>query len=183
MNSLLRVSVIALPRLAWAFIWVLLLPAVAVVSQTTTDTRCTTNGNSTDCKSTAPETNEEILRKGTIVSGNIETAIVNSGATPYIPFKATATGKGSDLWKKLWHYYEYNRQDFLASYHKRSNVETTFSMIKTKFGAAVRSKTPNAQMNEVLCKVLCHNLSVLVHSIYDLGVEPVFWGDQEKMAA
>lgn len=109
------------------------------------------------------------------------TAIVESGATPYIPFKANTRGKGSELWKKLWHFYEYNRQDFLASYHKRSNVETTFSMIKTKFGASVRSKTPNAQMNEVLCKVLCHNLSVLVHSIYDLGVDPHFW--EGRMAA
>ncbi len=59
--------------------------------------------------------------------------------------------------------------------HKRSNVESTFSMLKRKFGAAVWSKTPVAQTNEILCKVLCHNLSVLVHSIYELGIEPTFW--------
>ena len=30
-------------------------------------------------------------------------------------------------------------------------------------------------MNEVLCKVLCHNFCVLVQSIYELGIEPEFW--------
>lgn len=63
----------------------------------------------------------------------------------------------------------------MANYHKRSNVESTFSMLKRKFGAYVRSKKPVAQTNEILCKVLYHNLSVLVHSIYELGLEPVFW--------
>ncbi len=112
--------------------------------------------------------------KGYMGRTNLE-AIVAAGATPYIAFKANTTGNGSALWKKLWHFYEFNRQEFLASYHKRSNVETTFSMIKSKFGASVRSKATNAQMNEVLCKIICHNLSVLVHSIYELGIEPVFW--------
>jgi len=115
--------------------------------------------------------------KGYMGRTNLE-AIVAAGATPYIPFKAHTSGKGSELWKKLWHFYEFNREDFLASYHKRSNVETTFSMIKTKFGASVRSKTPTAQMNEVLCKIVCHNLSVLIHSMYDLGLEPIFWNDK-----
>lgn len=114
--------------------------------------------------------------KGYIGRTNLE-AVVGAGATPYIPFKAHTTGKGSELWRKLWHFYEYNRPEFLAKYHKRSNVETAFSMIKNKFGAAVRSKTETAQMNEVLCKIICHNLSVLVHSMYDLGLEPVFWAE------
>ena len=39
----------------------------------------------------------------------------------------------------------------------------------------LRSKTHTAQVNEALCKVLCHNLCVLVASIYELGIEPTFW--------
>jgi hypothetical protein len=54
-------------------------------------------------------------------------------------------------------------------------VETTFSMIKAKFGTRIRSKTPVAQVNELLCKVLCHNLCCLVQAIYELGIEPEFW--------
>ena len=47
-------------------------------------------------------------------------------------------------------------------------------MIKSKFGGAVRSKTPVAQVNEVLAKVLCHNICVLIQSMYELGVDPIF---------
>ena len=35
-----------------------------------------------------------------------------------------------------------------VGYHKRSNVESTFSMIKAKFRDHVRSKTPVAMVNE-----------------------------------
>ncbi len=80
----------------------------------------------------------------------------------------------------MWHYYTFNRAEFNAHYHKRSNVETAFSMIKAKFGAAVRAKTPMAQVNEVLCKILCHNICVLIQSIYELGLEPVFWTFEAK---
>jgi len=75
----------------------------------------------------------------------------------------------------MWHFYNFNRNTFLEHYHERSNVETAFSMIKMKFGASVRAKTPIAQVNEVLCKILCHNTCVLINSIYELGIEPTFW--------
>jgi transposase len=99
------------------------------------------------------------------------------GATPYIPFKSNVTAKtnkGNELWAKLFHYYNFKREEFLTHYHKRSNVETTFSMIKAKFGERLRSKTETAQNNEALCKVLCHNLCVVIQSMYELGIEPEF---------
>ena len=59
------------------------------------------------------------------------------GATPYIPFKSYSKGsqgKGQyrfdSLWAKMWHFYNYNREEFNAHYHKRSNVETTMAMIQ-----------------------------------------------------
>lgn len=52
-------------------------------------------------------------------------------------------------------------------------------MIKRKFGGALRSKTETAQINELLCKILCHNLAVLVHSWYELGINPTFWAESE----
>jgi hypothetical protein len=54
------------------------------------------------------------------------------------------------------------------------NVESVFSMIKGKFGDAVRSKSDVGQVNEVLAKVLCHNMCVLIRATHDLGVEPTF---------
>jgi transposase len=101
------------------------------------------------------------------------TAKVN--ALPFIPFKVnTAVPKDNSIWAEMYHYFMYNREEFFTHYHKRSNVETAFSMIKGKFGDAVRSKSDIGQLNEVLCKVLCHNLCVLIQAIHELGIEPVF---------
>jgi transposase len=65
----------------------------------------------------------------------------------------------------------------MQQYHKRSNVETTFSMIKRKFGECLRSKTTTAQTNEVLCKILAHNLCCVIQSMYELGIDVNFAGD------
>jgi transposase len=101
------------------------------------------------------------------------------GAIPYIPFKSNSQvqsthGAKSELWTRMFHFYNFHREEFLEHYHKRSNVETTFSMIKAKFGQRLRSKTLTAQVNEALCKVLCHNLCVLIQSAHELGIEAVF---------
>jgi transposase len=103
--------------------------------------------------------------------------IANVGGAPFISLKRNATGtspQATSAWSKMFGYFTYRREEFLAHYHKRSNVESTFSMIKRKFGDFVRSKTDVAMVNEVLCKVLAHNLVVLIHEMYELGIVPVF---------
>jgi hypothetical protein len=47
----------------------------------------------------------------------------------------------------------------------------------------VRSKLFAAQVNEVLCKMLVYNLTVLVHAMYELGIEPTFGAPQIKGVA
>ena len=37
-----------------------------------------------------------------------------------------------------------------------------------------RRRTDVAQVNELLCKVLCHNLCVLIQNMYELGIEVGF---------
>lgn len=103
-------------------------------------------------------------------------AIEAAGAVPYIPFKSNSSPTGNtEAWQRLYHHFAGHRREFLAAYHKRSNVESVFSAVKRKFGGSVRSKLPAAQFNEVLLKCLCFNLSMLVHAIHELGVEPTFW--------
>jgi transposase len=97
-------------------------------------------------------------------------AVARHGATPYIAFKSIHTGKGGGLWKKMFHLFQFNRDEYLAHYHKRSNVETTFSMIKAKFRDHVRSKTDAAMINEVLCKIVCHNICCLIQEAHELGL-------------
>ena len=55
-------------------------------------------------------------------------------------------------------------------------------MIKSKFGASVKSKTPSAQVNEVLCKILAHNICVLIQSFYELGIESTFCTETPSVA-
>ena len=111
---------------------------------------------------------------------NTET-IARLGATPFIAFKTSSTGQSGgssgSAWAKAFGYFLYRREEFLEHYHKRSNVESTFSMIKRKFGDSLRSKSDTAMVNETLAKVLCHNLVVLIHEMYELGIDPVFWAD------
>ena len=97
------------------------------------------------------------------------------GGTPYIAFRSNATGKpkGSNhIWRKMYNYFVYNREDFLQHYRLRSNVESTNNMIKSKTTDMVRSKDKTAQINEVLLKVLCHNICVLISAMFELGIEP-----------
>jgi hypothetical protein len=47
-------------------------------------------------------------------------------------------------------------------------------MIKSKFGQRRRIKTLTAQINEALCKVLCHNLCVVIQSVHESGIETTF---------
>lgn len=106
-------------------------------------------------------------------------AITDIGATPLIPFKQRASGKGSDTWAKLFHYFSYHKEEFLSRYHLRSNVETTFSMVKAKFGDSVRSKNDTAMMNEVLAKFVCHNICCVIQAMYELGIDPTFWAHKK----
>jgi len=120
--------------------------------------------------------------KAYLSAGNLK-AVVDNSAMPYIPFKANsadnekAKKRQSPLWKQMYHYYAYNTERFMQNYHKRSNVESTFHMIKSKFGDALRSKTERAQINEVLCKVLCHNICCLIQSMFELNLKPKFWAE------
>ena len=97
-------------------------------------------------------------------------ACIEFGVTPYIAFKTSHNGaaKGNHseeakrLFRKMLAMWNYHGEEFLSHYHQRSNVETVFSMMKAKFGGNVRSKSETAALNEVLCKVVCHNICCLI---------------------
>ena len=109
-------------------------------------------------------------------------AVADVGGTPYIPFKSGSVAvqkRGGEkrrdpLWEQMYHHFTLREADFNRHYHKRSNVETVFHMIKAKFGDKVRAKTDIAQVNETLMKVLCHNICVLIRAMHVLGITPMF---------
>ncbi len=98
------------------------------------------------------------------------------GLETFIPFKSNSigAGHGSSAWRKAYHLFQANRETFDRNYHQRSNVESMFSALKRKFGENIRSRTPVAQVNEVLCKLIAYNLTVVVHEMFENGIAPSF---------
>lgn len=107
------------------------------------------------------------------------------GAMPYIPFKKNVKrrSKGSPTWSKMFDIFTKNYFEFAKHYHKRSNIETCFAMIKGKFGDFVRCKTEKSQDNEILCKILAHNIVCLIHEIFELKIEVDFSDIVKKHSA
>lgn len=96
------------------------------------------------------------------------------GAMPYIPFKKNVKKgkkKGSPMWAEMFEIFTKNYIEFAQHYHKRSNIESCFAMIKRKFGDFVRCKNEKRQENEILCKVLTHNLVCLIHELFELKID------------
>ena len=124
--------------------------------------------------------NEVSADKAYLSRENLELTAA-AGGTAFIPFKVNSVD-GDGIWGKMFGYFQYRREEFLKHYHKRSNVESTFSMIKAKFRDHVRSRTDDAMRNEALCKILCHNICCVIMAQCELGIEPVFWGDSTAVA-
>jgi transposase len=129
---------------------------------------------------------EEVSADKAYISKSNLDQVEKFGGTPYIPYKSnmaaflpapSAPAIEAPAWERMFHMFAYQKDTFLAHYHKRSNVETTFSMIKAKFGDSLRSKSEVGQINEVLAKVIAHNLCVLIACMHEIGLElPSFHG-------
>jgi transposase len=96
--------------------------------------------------------------------------IAAMGATAYIPFKASHNGRLGGIWTEQFRRFHEHREEFDQHYHQRSNIEAAIMMMKSKFGDGLRSKTETAMKNEALCKVLCHNLYVLIRCVHGFGI-------------
>lgn len=114
--------------------------------------------------------NDVVADKAYLSQYNLN-VVEQHGGVALIPFKNNSKSGTSGLWTKMYHYFHLHRDEFSKRYHKRSNVEATFSMIKRKFGDSVRSKTQTAQVNECLAKIICHNICCLIHESRELGID------------
>jgi len=66
---------------------------------------------------------------------------------------------------------------FSAAFFAISFLRSGDSYFSAKFGDALRSRTERAQINEALCKVLCHNICCLIQSMFELGLKPKFYAE------
>ncbi len=104
-------------------------------------------------------------------------AVESHGGTFYPMFRIDHTGTSrhaGESFRKTLHYFALHRDEYLTHYHQRSNVESTVSMLKRKFGANLRSRNETSMKNEALAKFVCHNLCVLIQEMYMLGIDPTF---------
>lgn len=144
--------------------------------------------NSGDCPQFAPLikttaenfTVKEVPADKAYLSNDNLALLESMGGRAYIPFKSNSLATGTPLWEKLFHFFLFRGDEFLCHYHQRSNVESTFSMIKRKFGDSLRSKTDTAMKNEALAKIVAHNLCCCISAWYELGIEPVEWAVAQK---
>jgi len=101
-------------------------------------------------------------------------AVEKAGGQFFPAFKDNTTGAVGGAFEKAFHYFSFKRDEYLSHYHQRSNVEATFSMVKKKFGDAVKAKNELAQRNEVYAKFVCHNICVLISEMYTMGIQAIF---------
>ncbi len=117
---------------------------------------------------------EEVSADKAYLSHKNLNAVEAVGAMPFIPFKSnTLEPTEAGMWARMYHLFMYQREAYMEHYHKRSNIETAYSMIKGKFGSALRSKSDTGQINEALCKVLAHNICVLVQAMHTFNIHPI----------
>ncbi len=121
------------------------------------------------------EIGDVMADKGYMSRNNFK-VVAAHGGTPYIPFRTSVIQPEleNSTWSKMYHLFAYQRDAWMEHYGRRQCVESAFSRIKAKFGHAVRGKTTTTQVNEVLAKVLCHNISVVIRAMHELEVEPAF---------
>lgn len=103
-------------------------------------------------------------------------------AMPWIPFKRNSkTGETKPgIWNYMLNLFTNKREYFDKNYHRRSNVESTFSMMKYPISPYIKSKNFQAQKNEVLIKCLCHNLCCLVEQFYFFKIKIDFSECEKK---
>ena len=102
---------------------------------------------------------------------NAESAVM-VGAVPVIPTKINTviTDPEDTAWGRL--VARNKDQSACSPYFMRNNVETVYSTTERLFQKHIRTAHPVAQVNEALCKLLCHNIMVLIHERYKNGIEP-----------
>ena len=84
------------------------------------------------------------------------------------------------MFEKAFFHFGANKEEYLKHYHVRSNVESTVSMVKRKFGDGVKAKNELAQKNEVYAKFVAHNLCVLIQEMYVQGINPTFGPEADE---
>lgn len=112
--------------------------------------------------------------KGYLGRNNVQ-FIEDIKAKPFIMPKKNviAASKGHyPAWNRMIHLWKEKPELFQKNYYLRERVECVFSQMKTTLFDGINSRSFLSQKNELVIRVICHNLSVIVESIFKFGIEP-----------
>jgi transposase len=101
-------------------------------------------------------------------------AILAFGAEPVIPFKSIYTAArlpASPLMRRFYKQLLADPEAVRNRYRYRVLIEAEISALKRRFSENLRSREPIARVNEILFKVLCHNICCIVHAVKEHGLD------------
>lgn len=119
-------------------------------------------------------TPKEVYADAGYLSNANYTAIKKAGAEGFIWFKKNVTGKGCPAWRDAFTKFLTRHSEFVEHYSKRNNVESVFASIKLKLGERLKSKNTVAQINELYCKLIAYNISVVIRMAHTDSVKVMF---------
>lgn len=105
------------------------------------------------------------------------TFVDDMGAVLYAPFKSNVRQPDltdNSAWARMLRMFLTDHDGWKEEYHKRSIVEAVISTMKRLFGGQLDSRNDVAQGNELLCRVIAHNLVVIIHMMYERDLVPEF---------
>jgi len=71
-------------------------------------------------------------------------------------------------------FFTYHREEFDEHYRDRVQVEIAYASIKQKIAETIMSRNFDAQVNELLCKLIVHNITMLIQTMFAIGKLPDF---------
>lgn len=118
---------------------------------------------------------EKFMGDAGYISGPNCELIENLDGVPYFMFRKNMNGRSSPALLRLYKRFTGNHQHYMDEYHPRSLNETVFGILKQQWGGSVAARLPHSMYAEVMCKVICHNISRIVRAICEFNIEPQFW--------
>ncbi|MEK6927630.1 MAG: transposase [Nanoarchaeota archaeon] len=112
---------------------------------------------------------KELSADGAYSSKRIHQLVESIGATPFIPFSPARNPDkyAPEIWLRMYRYFSSHKEEFLRHYHRRSNVETVFSMVKVRLGEFLRCKSEIGKKSELMLKFIAHNLCCIVSEMFE----------------
>jgi len=103
-------------------------------------------------------------------------AVEEAGAVPFFDWPKGVTGKTHpETLGRLYQRFLEDQDLYWEHYGQRSLAESGNNVLKTRFGHALRSRKLHAQHNELMLRLVCHNIAQLIQAVEKFDINPRYW--------